>query len=231
MVKKWLSKSQIKLFLQCPLKWKFIYLDEIPSISSPQQNRGNDVHKKIENFYKKIRIREKDGKKEILVKENDPDLEKFVEFENKRLNEVKDLQSFVPLFQELKLADNELMVRGIIDAVYINPDDNKAIIIDWKTGNFNSNDIDDYRLELAIYKILLEKDKKNKLDVGYWGIFFTDRGKLFFEKVDEKYVTKTLKTIEKVRDEMENGDYKMKPSWMCRFCQFKDKCGGNNVNI
>jgi RecB family exonuclease len=227
----WLSKSQIKIFEQCPMKWKFLYRDKISSISSPQQNRGIEIHKKVEEFYKKIKI--VDNK--IQYKEA-KDLQKFVEFENQRLKDCPELKYFNPIFQELKVSNPDMMLRGIIDAVYINPKDNKIILIDWKTGT-PSGDMDDYRLELAIYKILFDTDKRVKemgeFDVGYWGIFFLDKGKLFFEPIEQKWVDKANKIINKVREDIDFGVYKMKPSFWCKWCQFntKDKCGGNNVNI
>jgi len=240
--KRWLSKSQIKTFLQCPMKWKYIYLDEIKNIASPAQDRGSLIHKKVERFYKNIDItKTADGKQEIKLKKPDEDLVKFVEFENQRIKDcVSEIGEFNPayfnpVFQELKVSCPELMLRGIIDAVYLNPKDNKLIIIDWKTGQFNQNQLDDYRLELAIYKILFDNDKTiNKIDgveVGYWGIYFLDKGKLFFESVSDKYIQKAIKIINKVRLEMECGEYKMKPSFWCKWCQFKDKCGGNNINV
>jgi CRISPR/Cas system-associated exonuclease Cas4 (RecB family) len=226
--KRWLSKSQINTFLQCPRKWKYIYEDGISSIPSSQMLRGTKIHKKVEEFYKNVNI--KDNK----VISNDVDLKKFVDFENQRLKDCPDMKYYKPVFQELRVVNEELGLRGIIDAIFINPKDGQLIIIDWKTGQAKNN-IDEYRLELAIYKILFENDKHiNKvegLNVGYWGIFFLDKGKLLFEPVNDKYVQKAIKIINKVRLDIEKKDYKMKPSFWCRYCQFKDKCGGNNVNI
>jgi CRISPR/Cas system-associated exonuclease Cas4 (RecB family) len=240
MDKRWLSKSQVKIFQQCPMKWKYLYIDAIPGISSPAQNRGIDIHSKVERFYNNIDIVQTKEKTEIKLKNPDKDLDKFVEFENKRIQDCKDetgeinMSYFKPLFQELKVSNDELKLRGIIDAVYLNPKDNKLIIIDWKTGT-PSGDMDDYRLELAIYKILYDCDthinKVKGLDVGYWGIYFLDKGKLFFEPVSDKWVKKALNIINKVRLDIEKGEYKMKPSFWCRYCQFREKCGGNNVNI
>lgn len=231
--KRWLSKSQIKTFIQCPLKWKFLYLDEIKSVASPQQDRGTKIHEKVERFYKNIDIiKTTDGKQIVKLKKPDEDLVKFVEFENERIKDCPDLRFFNPIFQELKVNNEELMLRGIIDAVYINPKDNKLIIVDWKTGQSNPKQLDDYRLELAIYKILFDSDKRiNKiegLEVGYWAIYFLDKGKLFFEPVSDKWVQKAIKIIEQTRLKIEEGNFKPKPSFFCRWCQFakEGKCGG-----
>ena len=214
--KRWLSKSQIQLFLQCPLKWRSVYIDEIPSPPSPQQERGIQIHKKIEEFYKNIEIIQEQGKQIIKLKTEDVDLKNFVELEQSRIKDCVDEKGeydksyFEPVFQELKLTNPQLMLRGIIDAVYLHPKDKKAIIIDWKTGKFYPWNLDDYRFELAFYKELFEKDRRIDIEVGYWGIFFTDANRLFFEKVEQKHIDRMYKVVEKVREEMESGIYPCK---------------------
>lgn len=219
--KRYISKSQIKTFIQCPFKWKQIYIDNIPSIVSPQMDRGTLIHKKIERFYSNI-----------PEQKYDKDLKNFYNFELNRLKECKDLKYFYPIFQELKISNDKLEIKGIIDAVYINPDDDKLIVIDWKTGKFNKSELDGYRIELAFYKKLLENSNKIKdVEVGYWGIYFTDQNKLFFEKADNKWIEKVDKIIEKIQKTIQEKTYPMKLDWRCRWCQFRDKCRGNNVNI
>ena len=109
--KKLLSKSSINLFLQCPYKWKKCYIDEIRQKTSPAMQRGINIHSKIENFYKQM--------------QPDNDLKNFISFELRRVKEMIknkkfDRKYFYPIFQELKLSNEELGLKGIIDAVYIN---------------------------------------------------------------------------------------------------------------
>ncbi len=205
-----LSKSQINLFRQCPMKWKKAYIDREPFKPTPAMERGIRIHKKIENFYKDIVI--KNG----IIQNDDPELTKLVEFENQRLKDCNHvLKYFIPLHQELKIADVTLHLRGIIDAVFRHPKDDKIIIIDWKSGLYRPWQLNDYRFELAIYKKLYEKVKK--IEVGYWGIFFTDAGKLFFEETKTDEVDKAMKIVEQVREEMAVGNYLCK----CGYCERK----------
>lgn len=219
MTKRLLSKSSINLYLQCPLKWKFVYIDKIPSIPSIYQKRGTKIHEKIEGFYKNIKI--VDNK--IIY--TDEDLKNFVDFENKRLKNCKDLRYFKPLFQELKLQDEKLGLKGIIDAVYINSDDG-TIIIDWKTGKFDESKLDDYRFELALYAELLRAS--NKVDnIKYWGIYFIDADKLFFEQIKLKYIIEMYETVGQVRQEIEQKCFEPCPNQYCYNCQFRNKCNGD----
>lgn len=225
--KDWLSKSQIQMFLDCPFKWKLCYIDDMKSISSPQQNRGKEIHSKIETFYKDVTLKEtKESKIPTIIPKDNKDIEEFIKFENTRIKDCTDekgefkLDLFKPLYQELWIEDEELLLRGFIDAVFL--DKKGIIIIDWKTGKYRPYALDKYRFELAVYKELFERKFKKK--VAMWGILFLDAGKLFLEDVDEKHVNKMYNIVNKVRQEMKDGDYKKKYSYFCKTCEFKHLC-------
>jgi CRISPR/Cas system-associated exonuclease Cas4 (RecB family) len=214
--KKLLSKSSVNLYLQCPYKWKKSYVDEVRIIASPAQERGTRIHKKIENFYKNPKA--------------DLELKNFINFEMRRIKDMVkenkfEKKYFYPLFQELKLSNDKLGLKGIVDAVFINPKDDKLIVIDWKTGKYYENDIDNYRLELVIYKLLLENSGLVDEKVGYWGIYFTDQDKLFFESVDDNKENVCLATIMEARRGIEMESYHPKKNKWCFNCQFRKECG------
>ncbi|MHA1868719.1 MAG: PD-(D/E)XK nuclease family protein [Candidatus Heimdallarchaeaceae archaeon] len=226
---RWLSKSQVQTFLQCPYKWYLIYILKKEMKPSPAMERGRKIHEEIENFYENIQFTYVNEKPpQINPKVDMSNIQNFLDFEKKRIkscvdkNGKFDLKYFKPLYQELKIKNKELMLRGIIDAVYINPKDDKLIVIDWKTGKYRPENISQYRFELALYKELLEKEKK--VEVGYWGIYFVDADKLFFEKVKERSITNMYKVVEKVRKGIERGDYPCKIGFMCKWCEFKKYC-------
>ena len=221
---RWLSKSQIGTFQQCPYKWKLIYLDKRKSKPSFAMSRGVQVHSNIESFYKNVEV--KDMK--IIPKKELGELGQFQKFEQKRIQSCVnkkgefDLKYFKPMFQELYLENKELMLRGYVDAVYINPEDDGIIVIDYKTGKYRPNDLSKYRFELAVYTELLRLEKN--ITAKYWGILFVDADKLFFEKVKSVSIKAMHKNVEKVRKEIEAGDYKCKPGILCRWCEFNGEC-------
>ncbi len=214
MVKRILSKSQANLYLQCPYKWKKCYIDEIRSEPSYAQTRGIRIHKKVEEFYKKFLP--------------DKELKNFIKFEHERIQSCFkhnkfEKKYFFPLFQELKMFDEKLGLKGFVDAVYINPEDDGVIVIDWKTGKYYPDKFDDYRFELAVYASLLRASGKVD-NVKYWGIYFLDQDKLFFEKIDEKYITKMHETLETVRKGIAEGNHEPKVNMWCKYCQFYKEC-------
>jgi CRISPR/Cas system-associated exonuclease Cas4 (RecB family) len=213
--------------MQCPLKWKFIYVDKLYNKPSKIQQRGTDIHKEIEEFYSKIEIVNTVSDKPI-IKVNKKTNDNFLKFETKRIEGCRDLSNafdekyFFPLYQELKLEDKDKGIRGTVDAVYIHPKDDKLIVIDWKTGKYYKNEMTKYRLELAIYKELIEKNYGK--EVGYWGIYFIDADKLFFEEVKQKHIDKMHEIIDDMKSKIEQKDLKAKSNFYCQYCNFQQQC-------
>jgi len=224
MEKRWLSKSQMNTYLQCPFKWKLQYIDGKKSKPSPAMQRGIKIHSNIEEFYSHVTIKDN----QIIPSKSLGEVGKFLEFEKRRIkscldkNGKVDLKYFRPVYQELKLQDESIKLRGFIDAVYINPEDDGAIIIDWKTGKYKPDKFGDYRFELAVYAELLRLQKG--ITAKYWGIYFVDVDKLFFEKVKSVSIKAMYKKMEKVRAGIEAKDYKCKPGILCRWCSFQEEC-------
>ena len=231
MYKRTLSKSQVKLFQECPYKWKKHYIDFVVSKSSPQQERGSQIHKEIEDFYKNIDVEIKDNKPVIKPKKDLSQIQNFVDFENKRITKCMkdgklDESLFKPMYQELKLENPKIGLKGIVDAVFLN-EDGKLIVIDWKSGKYNPYGFWRYRFELALYKELFEKSVECKYKVGYWGIYFIDADKLVVEEVSQEEINKMWAEVNRVRDKimysMKNNKYDRKRS-NCKYCQFKEEC-------
>lgn len=227
MEKRMLSKSQVNTFLQCPFKWKKQYIDKVKSKPSYAMLRGIKIHSSIENFYKHVEIKDNI----ITVKDKTIKVpKKFLEFEQRRLESCKKDgkiidKYFKPLFQELRVSSKDLGLRGFIDAVYINPKDDELILVDYKSGKFRPDKYDDYRFELAIYKMLIESGDYIDKKVKYWCIFFVDQDKIFFEECREEDVVKAKKMVEESRVGMESGEYPAKLNEYCNWCDYKGECG------
>lgn len=230
-MKKILSKSQANTYLDCPYKWKRIYIDKEYSKPSPPQLRGIKIHSKIEKAYNDIKLEPQPNSKiPKIIRKDDEELKNLFIFDDDRISScVKpdgtfDIKYFKPLFQELRMKNEEIGLKGIVDAIYINPKDNKLIIIDWKTGQYNKKNLDDYRFELAVYAELLKHSDITDVEIGYIGIFFVDKNKLFFEELKQTDIDKMYETIEKVREGIKSEMYLPKKNKWCFFCQFKNEC-------
>lgn len=217
--KRWLSKSQISVYRQCPYKWFLLYIEKIKTKTSPAMLRGVEIHSNIENFYKNIDV----VKGEIVPKESLGELGQFMNFAEKRLANCPDIDKyFKPKFQELKIMNDELKLQGYIDAIFVNPKDDGIIIVDWKTGKYRPESFSSYRFELAVYAELYRLEKG--ITPKYWCIYFVDADKLFFEEVKSISIKAMYKAIDKVREGIEIKNYKPKPGVLCPWCPFSEIC-------
>jgi len=221
---RWLSKSQMNTYLQCPYKWKLQYIDRRKTEGSSAMFRGIKIHSNIENFYKNIEIKDK----KIIPKKDLGELGQFQKLQERRIQSCTNekgelnLKYFNPIAQELKLANEKLKLRGFIDAVFRHPKDDGIIIIDWKSGKYRPNNFSSYRFELAVYSELYRL--KTGETPKYWGIYFVDADKLFFEEVKSISIKAMYNTVAKVRAGIESEDYKCKPGFLCRWCDFQGEC-------
>ena len=210
-----LNKSQVNTYLDCPYKWYKIYKLGVKSKPSPAQERGINIHKKIENFYREPKA--------------DNDLKNFIKFELTRVRDMikekkLDKKYFYPLFQELTLYNEEIGLKGTCDAIFINPKDDGLIMIDWKTGKHYGNGLDNYRFELTLYSELINHSGKTDEKIKYIGIYFTDQDKLFFEELKQEDIDEMYRIVNEVRNQMENEEPKPKRNQWCWNCQFKSEC-------
>jgi len=217
----WLSKTSILTYLRCPYKWKLQFIDKKEVEKPPSMERGIHIHKCIENFYQNLNI-ENDEIKNCDVPE------KFLKFENKRLRACKKKKDFMkyfkPLYQELKLIDEKEKIKGIVDAIFINPENDEYIVIDWKSGKSRFSELSKYRLELSIYKMLVDSSGILDKPVRYWGIVFVDEGRLFFEKVKKRSMRNTQKVLASVREKIQKGEFECKVGILCKWCPYIKYC-------
>lgn len=232
-----LSKSKLGTFRECPLKFKFIYLDCIPEEEGNKYwaNLGKDIHTAIEEFYEKdvkivgniIEINEDKYNNESNIAKH---MKNFIAFKKKLLENIKlknyDIKYFFPVMQEKDVYAKNLEIHGLADAVYLNPDDNGLILVDWKSGKVKSDN--EIREELAFYKLTLDDSGEFDTPIKYWCMYFTKEDYLFFEEVDNKICEKVLNDINSVLELLKQkhisahmiphqGDH-------CRYCGFKKQC-------
>ena len=139
---------------------------------------------------------------------------------------IKDEKYFFPLMQEVRITDNDIQMVGIFDAVFRNESDGGLILMDWKTGKYKKDN--DMRKELSVYKYLFDNSDKSDEKIKYWGMYFVDQKKIFFEEVDDKLFEKIWKRVEKdivkVREGIERKDFHASPSPLCGWCDYFDVC-------
>ncbi len=204
------SYSRYSVYKSCPFKAKCQYIDKIPTPSSPQMDRGNEIHKSLEDYVL--------GKSKKLH----PD----VVFMKKRLNEYKSLDAipeeqvaYNRLWSNVDWFDKQTWLRVKVDLTYW--DGNIRKTIDYKTGK----EYDSHRDQSDLYALSeFERTKAKDVDVEF---IYLDIPKLVrYEYSRKEYPL--LKKIWDARGEVITKDkvFKPKPGRHCSWCPFSNAKDG-----
>jgi len=237
----YISKSRLLLYLLCPRKYKYKYIDKIEEKVGQAAQIGLNVHEYAENVAKELQKCD-DVSEEIILDvmeelypfpiedfETDEHAQSlYLFFVNVLINQKYNIFSI-----EGDIKNDKYGLRGIVDLVLEDPETKDLFIIDYKTGNVKA--ITQYRKELCIYRKLIEEKYPDK-NVVFGGIFFTRnasyKGFNFAESqrkgayVTEEDYNAVFELVEFVRQQIQEeyfppffNDYSS-----CKFCDYKDNC-------
>ena len=214
-----LSKSKINTFIECPRKFKYRYIDEITEEANKYMLLGTEVHEIAE---------------EIAI-----ELMEGNEIDDVFLNLEYDENGYEIFSVEEYIVDEESNMNGIVDIVIKNSKD-ELIIFDYKTGK--PRNIDKYKLELCVYKILLES-KYPDLNVVSAGIYFTSSAAYRianFGSHSEDYFKSQSKedigdgdfdyvdsVVYNLYETIDRNYFKKEKGFLCKYCFYKEMCDGD----
>lgn len=231
-----ISKSKINTYKKCPREFKYLYVDNLESEPNEYMQLGLDVHSIAENIGIELQKKQNVTEKDILLAfENN-----FVESKFDITQHMEHLFFFfVNLFNygyrivniEDKIENPLLNINGIVDLVVEDIQTGELIVIDYKTGK--SKSIKEYRLELCMYRNLVEYKYKGRT-VSSAIIFFTKDGKyrgLNFTNYQETgaYITdedykSVFEYIKFVREQIDHNFFPPKRQFLCKYCTFQEQC-------
>lgn len=238
-----LSKSKINTFLRCRRQFKYIYIDGLDSGTNKYAQVGLNVHEYAENIGKELKEIDNPTKEDILsiatklypysVDEinNDDHAQGVIQF----FNDVLIAGDYKIFDTELYIYDEKHNINGIIDIVLEDKKTGELIVFDYKTSKVKP--ITDFRMELCMYRMLLESQYPD-CNITSAGIYFTGYQKYrvfnFAEKqkkgayVTEKDYQSVFELIKYVRQQVQNKIFYPKDKaqdYFCNnFCTFKDRC-------
>ena len=229
-----LSKSKINTFIECPRKFKYRYIDEISEEPNEYMAFGTAVHEIAEEIAM-----------ELMEGNEIDDVFLNIEYDEKLEDHIKGLEKFFKdiysngyeIFSvEEYIVDEMSNLNGIVDIVIKNACD-ELIIFDYKTGK--PRNISKYKLELCVYKILLES-KYPELNVVSAGIYFTGAGAYRianFSSAGVDYFKSQSKgdigdgdfdyvdaVVDNLYETMDRNYYITEKGYLCRYCFYKEMC-------
>lgn len=243
----YLSPSSMSTFRQCPQKFKFNKIDQIPDSPSEATLLGNFVHEILEDFYalpneertilavKTLASQvwhRSDWENRVAGWVRPEDLRRFrwnawwcVE----NLWKIENPKQIMPkgIESELHGPLGKATVKGFIDR-YESMDDGRIRISDYKTGKTPKKSyVDDKFIQLRIYAALLSKEVENitHLQLLYLkdGVNFTYE---LNEENNEAIINYVTETYEMVEDACRSGVFKFNKSRLCDWCAYKSICPG-----
>lgn len=231
------SFSQLDSYRDCPLKFKYRYVYQIPVRSTPAMNFGTDLHVCLESFYLQVmkgnvpklaELLDTFGRSVFPGRYGDP-----VQDETYQKLGVQILKDYykkhegaftVPLMLEkaFLLDWGQAKVRGFIDRIDPLPDGGVEIM-DYKSGKPKTKATADEQLQLRIYALAAREsmDLKPKRISFY---YLKSNEKLSYEPTDVE-LEATKERVMGLAVQIRSGDFTPKPDMMkCRWCDFKNLC-------
>jgi len=245
------SHSRLAAFEQCPLRFKFQYIDRLkPDIQQSIEGfLGNKVHDTLEYIYNEttkgkifeldevikfyIENWHKDFNPDIKIVKEEYDSEHYFNLGIKFL--IDYFLKYSPFKDNTIACEKRILVnldsegkyklQGYIDRLTHNKDTNLFEIHDYKTGGFlkSQEELDKDR-QLALYSIGIREMFENVGDVHLIWHF------LAFNKKMTSY--RTLEQLERLKQEIINlidkiesaTEFPARPSILCKWCGFRSYC-------
>ena len=232
-----LSHSSISMYLECPQKWKFKYLDKIPEEPKWFFSFGQSVHKALEFFYD-IKMLPPPSLEDILafykkhwktVGYKDARQEKEYFAEGERILKGfydKHIPTFrLPFFAEYQfhLDVDGVPVTGFVDRID-KLDSGNLAVVDYKTGKAFDLERVEQDAQLTMYQMACEE----KLGLKVESLTFYHLPSLTPLTVGphaEGQVRDLRKRIVHVSGEIQAGRFEPKPEERkCQWCDYRPHC-------
>jgi putative RecB family exonuclease len=242
-----LSPSSISSFKECPLAFRFSYLDRLPEPPSPWASKGTLVHRALELLMcrpaddrtvdaaladlDRARAELADDPEftglELTEEEQalfDLDAEALV----RRYFELEDPATVNPIGLELKLqADlGTVRVRGIIDRLELDAD-GELVVTDYKTGRVPSEFFESKSLGgVHIYALLCE-EMLGRRPARVQLLYLSKPEAIIATPTEQScrgVQRKTTALWSAIERSCARDDFRPNPSRLCDFCSFKPYC-------
>jgi len=244
------SHSKLETFNQCPLKYKFKYIDKIKiEKKSIEGFLGRIVHETLEWFYKQVKKDktptiddmiihyaknwEKNFKPEIyyIVKPNltiknyfEKGIKFLLDYYQKNYpfdDNTIAIEKIVSVFLD-DLEEYEII--GIIDRLVYNPETEHYEIHDYKTANNlpTFEKIENDR-QLPLYSIAVKNDFNTEKIQLIWH-YLAHNKKIYSKRTNEQLIQLKKQTVKLIKKIENTKFFPYKKSVLCDWCEFKEIC-------
>ena len=243
------SHSKISTFEQCPLKFKFRYIDKLePDIKQTIESfLGNKIHETLQWIYENanektfelddivkyfIDLWNQDFSNEIKVVNEEYNAEYYFDKGIKLLiNYFLSNSPFIDntIATEKKVFINldpegKYQLQGYIDRLVHNKESNIFEIHDYKTGALKSQEELDKDRQLALYAIGIKNMFENVDTVLLIWHFLDFNKKLISKRSDEQLEKLKKELIDSIAKIESTKEFNANPGCLCKWCEFRSYC-------
>jgi putative RecB family exonuclease len=242
-----LSPSSCSSFKQCPLAFRFSYLDRLPEPPSPWTTKGTLVHRALELLLDRpadervvaaaledlatARVELAPHPDFADLDLTDAEWEKFdadAEALVHKYFQLEDPRTVKPIGLELKLEANlgGVRLRGIIDRLELD-DDGEFVVTDYKTGSVPSELWEAKSLSgVHMYALLCERMLGRR--PARVQLYYLSKPEAIIATPTDQSITgverRTNALYSAIAQACEREDFRPHPGRLCDFCTFKPYC-------
>ncbi|MCU1452747.1 MAG: RecB family exonuclease, partial [Acidimicrobiales bacterium] len=242
-----LSPSKVSAFKDCALAFRFSAIDHLPEPPSPAATKGTLVHLALEHLFERpapdrtIDAALLDLDQAGAEIRTDPDFTELdldseaeaaffadAEVLVRRYFELEDPRDIHPIGLELKLEARigDLRLRGIIDRLELDAD-GELVVTDYKSGKAPNERYEQSRLGGVHFYSFLCEELFGKRPARVQLLYLGDPMVITTVPSDQSsrgLRSKVAAIWQAVELACERDDFRPKPSRLCDFCAFKDRC-------
>jgi len=236
----YLSYSQIETFNNCPLQYRYRYLQRIPVPPSAALTFGDTLHRTLRDFYQGIRQNKKLKEKDLWqILDNNWSSQGYASKAHEEKMKVQAKRMLTAFYQKF---DHQLVPKDLEQpfVIKVSPDlkvggkidrvdelkDGKLEIIDYKTGRTWEQKELDKSLQMTVYA-LAANDKgiyDKKPEDLILTFYFLDSGQKKSTQRTKEQLEQAKKEIEEKAKEIQLSLFEPKPGNLCDFCEYKLIC-------
>lgn len=244
------SFTKLSTYNDCPWKYRYAFVLQIPKRGSHVLSYGSSIHKTLYSFFQLLKQRQVEKEElpnltDLLTMYDGSFIDEWYHSKKQRqeyytqgkgaltawfTKTMADLPNVIKLEQVFNLKIDEFVINGAIDRIDqigVDPETKKPLvkIVDYKTGKVKEKFEKDDKYQLLIYTLAVQDPNILDGEVKELEYYFIDQNESRTMAPSEKDATAALDWVRETVGKIQQGDFRATPNkFICDYCDYKDIC-------